>query len=115
MCNIAGEGLLGRLTINRRHAYGDVIRPSRGVLDGDQVGEIFDDSSIELSVSPGQHELYLKIDWCRSPILSIEVRPNEDLELECHPAATFLTLLPRITLGRKRYIDLRLTRRWSST
>ncbi len=112
---MSGEGSLGRLTIKRWHAYGDAIRPYLVVLDGDRVGEILDDSSIELSVSPGQHELYLKIDWCRSPILSIDVRPNEDLELECHPNATFLTLLPMVTLGRKRYIDLRLTRRSASS
>ncbi len=104
---------MGRLTIKRPHGYVNALRPYRVVLDGDEVGEVGDGSTVELSVSPGRHEVYLKIDWCRSPVLAVNVRTDDHLEFECHPAATFLSLLPMITLGRKRYIDLRLTRRWS--
>lgn len=112
---MSADGPPGRLTITRHHARVDAIRAYRVLLDGNNVGEIGNDSSIELSVRPGVHEVYLKVDWCQSQVLSIDVRPDENAELGCRPAATFRSLLLMITVGRKRYIDLRLTRRSSST
>lgn len=45
--------------INRFRAY-------KIILDGICVEKIKNNQNIELNIKPGNHEIYLKIDWCKS-------------------------------------------------
>jgi len=94
------------IRIARHHAWADSIRWYKVIVDGDHVGDVGDDSAVEVLASPGRHELYLKIAWCRSPVVQLELRPGETTRVECASAVGPLNGLWLITFGRHRYIDL---------
>lgn len=100
----------GRATIQIDRASGglvDRLRAYRVILDGHEVGKIRRGERITFDVDPGRHEIYLKIDWCRSPTITLELAPKEETRLMCAPNANPLTLEYYITFARNRYIKLR--------
>jgi hypothetical protein len=99
----------GRATIHIRREPGglaDRSRAYRVVLDGHEVGKLRRGERITLDVDPGRHEVYLKIDWARSPTIAVELAPKEEPRLVCAPGASPVTFLYYITFGRDRYIKL---------
>ncbi len=93
------------IRIARHHAWADSIRWYKVIVDGEHVSDVADDSAVEVLASPGRHELSLKIAWCRSPVVQLNLRPGEIARFECAPAVG-LNRLWLITVGRHRYIDL---------
>lgn len=70
------------LRIKRDSGYVDKVRAYKIILDGNVVGKIKDGEEIEIDVAPGNHQLYVKIDWCRSN--TVEFAMNEEIvEAEC--------------------------------
>ncbi len=50
-------------------------------LDGARVGEVRWNRRAEYAASPGPHTLYVKMDWCLSPPLSIDLGEGETVDL----------------------------------
>ncbi|HLD18480.1 MAG TPA: hypothetical protein VJB90_00515 [Candidatus Nanoarchaeia archaeon] len=95
--------------IKRDSGYADRIRAYKIVLDGDIVEEIKNGQQLELNVSPGRHQLYLKIDWCRSNVVDFEINGNA-IEFECESNLRGLKILLSIlysTFLRSQYIWLK--------
>ncbi|WP_440895491.1 hypothetical protein ACS127_13140 [Amphibacillus sp. Q70] len=69
------------IRIRRTNSY-DMVRAYKIILDGKKVGQIKNDQQIELEVLPGEHQLYLKIDWCRSNIIEFK-QDDRMIEFEC--------------------------------
>ncbi len=67
------------IRIARHHAWADSIRWYKVIVDGEHVSDVADDSAVEVLVSPGRHELYLKIAWCRSPVVQLNLCPERSL------------------------------------
>lgn len=88
--------------VDRARAYDVIINQElRGKLKrGDQT---------EIDVRPGQQSIYLKIDWCRSRILRVDVEPGSSVWLRCQPRNP-LTAIYGITFGRKNYVRLEITK-----
>src|SRR5450759_3770666 len=63
----------------------DLLRSYAVIIDGEQVAKIKRGQRLELSVSPGRHVIFLKIDWCRSPEVEIEATPGQKIQLTCAP------------------------------
>jgi len=57
--------------------WADRARSYRAVVDGDVVGTIGNAATERFEVSPGAHVVNLKIDWCRSQKIAIEVAAGE--------------------------------------
>lgn len=70
------------LKIKRAANFWDRLRSYKVVLDGKVVGEIRHDQELQLDAPPGKHQLYMKIDWCRSNIVEFESSGELD-EFEC--------------------------------
>ncbi len=72
------------VVVVRRRDLGvsDGFRTYKLVLNGNIVGTIRNKQRIELEVPPGKHQLFLKIDWCRSNTIEFET-DGEAAELEC--------------------------------
>lgn len=66
-----------------------------------------DGASTVVQVGPGPHVVCVKIDWCRSPELHVDVGVSDDIELICEPGDTGFSSIYAITFGRKRYISLK--------
>jgi hypothetical protein len=70
-----------------------IIRISRGTeaiggrrslpvyVDGVQVGKVGRNRSAEFAAPPGQHIVYVRLDWCSSLPVTVELREGETIEL----------------------------------
>lgn len=70
------------IKIKRDSGYADLFRAYKVVLDGKAAAQIKNGQEIELEAPPGKHQLYLKLDWCRSNIVEFESGGGE-LKFEC--------------------------------
>ncbi|HKF82599.1 MAG TPA: hypothetical protein VKB23_06540 [Solirubrobacterales bacterium] len=94
--------------VDRRRAY-------RIFIDGRKCGTIKPGESKTIDVSPGHHELQLRLDWGSSEKVMINLGVGEGAKFACRPRITENSVnlkvgvqgLYWITLGRRRYIDLR--------
>lgn len=65
------------IQISRDSGYADRLRNYTIVLDGQKIGKLGDGETSRLAVTPGQHELAVRIDWCGSNSLRFTVRDGE--------------------------------------
>jgi hypothetical protein len=70
------------LRLMRDSGLADRFRAYKVILDGNAIGEIKDGEKREFDVPSGRHQLYLKLDWCRSNIVVFETHENT-VEFEC--------------------------------
>jgi hypothetical protein len=49
------------------------------------MGTVKRGDSLTLPLVPGQHSVYLAVDWCRSPSLEVQIASGETVTLECWP------------------------------
>ena len=68
---------MASIQISRDSGYADRLRKYAIVLDGQKVGELSDGETSRIPVSPGPHELAVRIDWCGSKPLRFTVGENE--------------------------------------
>jgi len=97
------------ITIRRDSGYADYLRAYEVVLDGNVIGKIKNGQELELNVPSGQHELYLKIDWCRSNGVAFE-NNGSNVVFECGSSLRGLRILLAIlyiTFFYDKYIWLK--------
>ncbi|HEX5990701.1 MAG TPA: hypothetical protein VFY75_10885 [Solirubrobacterales bacterium] len=93
----------------------DSGREYKILIDRKSVGSIRVGEAKAFTVPPGQHELQLKQDWAASEKLQFDLGDNERAQFECAPRVkendvgivNGLRAIYWITLGCRRYIDLR--------
>jgi hypothetical protein len=61
---------------------------------------------VELPVTPGRHEIFLKVDWCRDPSMGLDAISGEVIDLRCAPGGSAMTALGAISVGASSYISL---------
>ena len=76
------------------------------IIDGEAVGRIGAGEEQLVTATHGEHELWLRISWCRSQRLSLQLRDDTVVEVGCRPGTALAVWA--ITFGRDRYIDLHL-------
>lgn len=65
------------IKIERSNEFTNRMREFIILIDGQQAGTIANGATKEFTVSPGQHRLAAKIDWCSSPELTIDVKEDD--------------------------------------
>jgi len=85
----------------------DRVRSYRVNIDDNEVAQVANGAEVEVPVTAGKHVVQLKIDWCQSEALEIDVPSGERQILECGPNATPWLALLYITVLRKKYLWLR--------
>ena len=70
------------LKIVRDSGYADRVRAYQVILDGHKVGEIRDSGTQQFPVTPGQHRISLKIDWCGSKEIAFAVAENDEITFQ---------------------------------
>jgi hypothetical protein len=78
----------GTLEISRRAGGAGRLRGYRVVIDGVRHGKIRQGESREFSLTRGQHEVCLTIDWTRSPTLVVDLARRDRVTLMCWPKPT---------------------------
>lgn len=100
-----------QVNLKRLRRYSDKLRRYKIIVDGQLVGHISNGEEKILELSDSAHSIYLKIDWCTSPVIQIGPEKSEH-KLTCHNSFSgwkmfFLPLpLYYISFGRKKYIAL---------
>jgi hypothetical protein len=96
-----------KLNINRVTSFADRIRAYIIVLDGVEVGQITAGESFDMAISPGEHRILLKIDWCRSNKLDFTAQAGTEVTLNCGSSLTgwriFMVFL-YVSFLRDRYL-----------
>jgi hypothetical protein len=80
--NVHGGKQMASLKIVRDSGYADLVRFYEIVLDGKRAGKIWDGDITELTVSPGQHSLSIRIDWCGSETIPFTVKEGSSILFE---------------------------------
>lgn len=98
-----------RIKIKRHSALADRTRAYVVLLNGEVLGEIKNGEEVEFDVPAGNHQLRLRIDWCRSKAVTFEV-DQSPVAFECgsnlRGIKIFLSLL-YATIFRDNYMWLR--------
>ena len=97
-----------RITLKRfRWPPGDLGRAYKVFVDDREVGSIRRGQQESFEVPPGHHRIQLKIDWCTSPEVAVDLGAGEEASLGCK-ARWPSTLATTITTQRNSYIVLEL-------
>lgn len=86
--------------------FTDHLRSYKVVLDGEVVDRLLAGESCAFNVSPGAHQLFLKIDWGRSEKVNLILTADQTAHFRCAPRGNVLTGLYWATLGSSRSIEL---------
>lgn len=84
----------------------DHLRSYQVVIDDVVVGQLGAGESQTFEVDPGAHELFLKIDWCRSNKLTIALEAEQAVAFRCAPRGNPFTEFYWVSFGRHRYLKL---------
>jgi len=85
--------------VDRARAY-DVI------IDDEPCAKLVRGGCAEIEVEGGKHVVYLRLDWCRSLMLELNLEPGAETQLRCWPRSP-LTVLYGMTFGRTDYMRLK--------
>jgi hypothetical protein len=78
------------------------------VVDDQTVASVKHDETKEVTVESGKHRIWMRISWCRSEILDIDVQDGDKIRLVCRGNARPGRVLLSVTTFRSQYIDLQL-------
>ena len=67
------------IIISRENLYADKLRNYKIIIDEKYYDDIKQGEIKNIYISPGNHTIYLKIDWCRSNKINFNVSENETL------------------------------------
>ncbi len=100
---------IAKVVLSRKKQYSDLLRNYRVILDGEEIGKIFRGERKEFSISPGKHEIELKIDWCGSNKLNFEIKDNETINFNCKSTLEgweLLLMIVYLTELRDQYLNI---------
>lgn len=104
------ESNMATIKLKRDSGYADRIRAYHVVLDGKKVMKIGNGESVEITVRPGNHELFMKIDWCRSNKISFPISEGQIKTFDCGSSLRGIKLIFAIvyaTFQKNSYLWLR--------
>jgi hypothetical protein len=90
------------------HAQRDRFRRYKIMVDGRRAGSIRRGGRREIPVPPGPHVVQLRIDWCSSPALQVDIPDGQQVVLRCAPDPKLADPLGSVTVARDQYIRLQL-------
>lgn len=68
---------MARIVIVRSNEYMNRFRGFGLYLNGQKLGDVFNDEKEEFEIPEGDHELVAKIDWCSSPVIHFTISGND--------------------------------------
>lgn len=74
---------MSKITLFRTSQYVNDMREYDIYLDGQEINTISNGEIKTIEVSEGSHEIYLKIDWCKSKKININLTEGQEMKLKC--------------------------------
>ncbi|MDZ7681847.1 MAG: hypothetical protein U5J63_09105 [Fodinibius sp.] len=79
------------IRVSRGNHFFGMVRRLKVYLNGEVKGYVHRDTSTDIEVSPGRYLLYVKMDWCSSKVVEIDIGDGEQVEYRAHtPGANSL-------------------------
>jgi hypothetical protein len=99
---------MAELIVRRRAAWWqDRMRDYIVLVDGSERGRVGNDAEVRVHVEPGRHRVQLKIDWCGSPVVDVDVPEGVAQVPDCGPNATPLTAFFHVIFRAGHYLTLK--------
>lgn len=95
----------------------DRLRSYRIVIDGATVGRIGPGETRQFATEARQHEVWVKIDWCRSGAVRVVLQPGDCVNLRCSASKSVAGAVLKWLTSPTSYLTLELvdTRRGGET
>jgi hypothetical protein len=77
------------IDVERQEGWRDRARPDKLIIDGEAAGRVGHGQQESFEVVPGAHEVFLKLDWCRSPKLAVDVAGGQRAKVTCAAGGNF--------------------------
>lgn len=74
---------MAKIKIFREKVYADSLREYIIMIDGKESGWIEKGQTKTLEITPGRHEIYLKIDFCRSKKINFNITEGNEAAFWC--------------------------------
>ena len=85
---------MSKIKVTREHApWRDRARGYKVLIDGRQAGSLRQGDAATYTVEPGNHTVQMKIDWCTSRRLPVEVPADGTAQVTCRPGHNSWTAL----------------------
>jgi len=98
----------GWIMVRRTSQYANRLRSIAFFADGQKVGQLKNGESKAFELSPGEHRVFAKIDWCKTPLLAVRIKPGETIDLALGSEITgwkiFLSAFFLLMPGRLIYL-----------
>jgi hypothetical protein len=94
------------VTLNRQNGKRDLWRAYRVIVDGNQMAVLNQEETCELSLPPGSHEIWIKLDWTRSPKVKLDLAEGSQRHLQCRAGGSPWMVPIDSWLRPSRYIEL---------
>lgn len=86
--------------------YTEHLNPFEVVIDDEVVGLLGKGESWVFELSGGSHEIFVRLYWCRSEKVHVELEDNDEIGFQCKTRANLLTDGYWASLGRRRYLRM---------
>jgi hypothetical protein len=96
-----------RIKITRNNEYFGMGRGLKVFIDNTHVGDAGWNETSEFSVTPGQHVVYVEMDWCQSAPATVNLTDGDTSEFEVTVPAGQLAQTVAMTFKRKRFFGLK--------
>jgi hypothetical protein len=97
---------MATIKIRRGWQLGGGLAAYTVLLDGEWAGKLLNEDQIALQTSGGTHSLQLKLDWCRSNIVSFSIVEDGSMTFVCGTVNALLGIF-YIFFRPSRYLWLR--------
>ena len=109
-CMVQGTHVVGdqtaTLILNRHPGKRDGWRAYRVMVDGNKVAVLNEGETRELTLSPGDHEVWIKLDWTRSPKIKLNLAEASRTHLQCRAGGSPWMEPIDASFRPTRYIEL---------
>ena len=98
-----------KLVLTRKSEFVNRARSFKVMIDGQQAGTIRNGGAEEFHLTPGQHQVICKIDWCSSREYSVDIKEGETTYLQVGSAMKYYWHLATpllIFLGINLYLTI---------
>lgn len=87
----------------------DRYRAYEVIVNGEPRADLKRGEQISLEVDPGHVQIQLRIDWCKSRPIEMDLSLGQEAQITCRPR-TILTVFYGVTFGRDNYMQLEVER-----
>ncbi|HAF68937.1 MAG TPA: hypothetical protein DCL16_07425 [Acidimicrobiaceae bacterium] len=74
-----------RITIDRINHYRDTVRAYQVKIDGQVAGRIKDSKQETFEISPGTHQIRVRLMWLQSPSVQVHLEEGDEVRLRTGP------------------------------